>query len=178
MTPVRIFVFAAWCATVAAATPAHADVANRAAQRYFEQGEALFKVGKFTAALREYQKAFDAEPLPELLYNIGQCYRNLGDYEHAILNFKTYLSLLPNAPDRAQVETLIENLEDRVARGEGAGMTLNRTPAPPEHEPIYRKWWFWTGVAVVAVAAGGVVLYETSKGGPPDTNLGNIAFGK
>lgn len=174
----RVLILAASCALVASTVPAHAGVTTRAAQRYFEQGELLFKQGQFSAALREYQRAFDAEPLPELLYNIGQCYRNLLDYDHAILNFRTYLSLLPNAPDRAEVESLIENLEDRIARGEGKVTSLRRNPAPVEQEPVYRKWWFWTGIAVVAVAVGGIGVYEASKGGPPTTDLGNIAFGK
>jgi len=178
MNPTRLLVLTAWCSIVAISVPANADVANRAAQRYFEQGELLFKQTQFSLALREYQKAFDADPLPELLYNIGQCYRNLRDYDHAILNFKTYLSLLPNASDRAEVESLIENLEDRVARGEGKFTELSRQPAPPTNEPVYRRWWFWTGIAVVAVAAGGIGVYEATKGGPPNTDLGNISFGK
>lgn len=178
MTPARAFALVAWCAVAIGPGPAHADVTTRAAQRYFEQGEQLFKGGRFAAALREYQKAFDAEPLPELLYNIGQCYRNLADYEHAILNFKTYLNLLPNAPDRAQVETLIENLEDKVSRGEGVGIALSRNSPPEEPKPFYGQWWFWTGVTVAVVAIGGVALYASTRGGAPDTDLGNIAFRK
>lgn len=178
MIAARALVIAAWCVVAIAPGPAHADVATRAAQRYFEQGEQLFKLGRFSAALREYQKAFDAEPLPELLYNIGQCYRNVGDYEHAILNFKAYLNLLPNAPDRAQVETLIENLEDKVARGEGAGIALTQNSQPAEHQPFYGRWWFWTGVTVAVVAVGGVALYASTRGGAPETDLGNVAFRK
>lgn len=172
----RILAIVALC-TVAMGAPAHADVTERAAQRYFEQGEQLFKLGRFSAALREYQKAFDAEPLPELLYNIAQCYRNLGDYEHAVLNFRTYLNLLPNATDKAEVEALIENLEDKIARGEGAGFGLSRTAAPTP-KSFYERWWFWTGVTVAVVAVGGVAFYASTRDGPPNTDLGNIAFGK
>ena len=178
MTAGRSFAITALLAVAIGTAPAHADVTVRAAQRYFEQGEQLFKLGRFSAALREYQNAFDAEPLPELLYNIGQCYRNLGDYEHAILNFKTYLNLLPNAPDKPQVEALIENLEDKIARGEGAGFALTRNSAPAAPKPFYGRWWFWTGVTVAVVAVGGVALYATTRGGPPSTDLGNIAFRK
>jgi len=47
---------------------------------------------------------------------------------------------------------------------------------PPK--PIYKKWWFWTGVGVVAV--GGTAAIYASGGGrsPPGTDLGNIVFGK
>ena len=51
----------------------------KSAKRHYERGEKLFALGKFSDALDEYQKAFDAKPLPGFLFNIGQCYRNLGE---------------------------------------------------------------------------------------------------
>jgi hypothetical protein len=41
------------------------------------------------------------------------------------------------------------------------------TAPPPESHPIYTRWWFWTGIGVVAAAAitTAVVL---SSGGKPD----------
>jgi hypothetical protein len=44
---------------------------------------------------------------------------------------------------------------------------------------VYKKWWFWTGLAVVAGGAG-VGIYAATRGGetsaPPMTDLGNINF--
>ncbi len=41
--------------------------------------------------------------------------------------------------------------------------------------PIYKKWWFWTAVGVVAVAAGGTVYVVTSDSGSlPEGSLGNF----
>ena len=46
-------------------------------------------------------------------------------------------------------------------------------------KPIYKKWWFWGGVAVVgAGVVGTAVVLGSGGGGPPDTDLGNIDFGK
>jgi hypothetical protein len=43
--------------------------------------------------------------------------------------------------------------------------TLIAQPQPREEEtPVYKKWWFWTGIGVVAVAAG-VGVYFATKGG-------------
>jgi tetratricopeptide (TPR) repeat protein len=161
------------------ALPAHADdAATRTAKRHSAQGEKLFALGKFDLALDEYQQAFDAKPLGDFLYNIGQCYRHLGDYDRAIFSFKKYLKLVPDADDRAKVEKTIEDLEERQERGEGQKF-VHKDPEPPpeqhpENAPIYKKWWFWTGVAVVGVA-GGVGIYEVTKGGgPPASDLGNI----
>ena len=155
------------------------DLATRNAKRYYEQGEKLFALGKFDEALEAYQNAFDAKPLPDFLYNIGQCYRNLGDLEQAIFSFKKYLNLSPNAPDRDKVEKLIADLEARQERGEGKKLVGPEPPplqpAAQAHTPIYKQWWFWAGVAAVGVASS-VGIYEATKSSPPATDLGNISF--
>jgi tetratricopeptide (TPR) repeat protein len=164
---------------------AHADdPATRAAKRHFDRGEKLFALGKFDEALDEYQQAFDAKPIPDFLFNIGQCYRNLGDYQQAIFSFKKYLKLEPDASDKDKVEKLIDELEEKQERGEGQRLVGKKEQPPPppppakSSSPFYTKWWFWTGVAVVGAGAG-VGAYEATKGGPPDTSLGrNIVFGK
>ncbi|HET9626104.1 MAG TPA: tetratricopeptide repeat protein, partial [Kofleriaceae bacterium] len=142
-------------------------------------------------ALDEYQKAFDAKPIPAFLFNIGQCYRNLGDYDAAIFSYRKYLKLAPDAANRDQVEQLITDLEAKKDEQSTERLGLGRreatpqpaqpapTPPPPESHPVYTRWWFWTGLAVLG-AAGGVGVYEATRknGGPPNTDLGNIVFGK
>ena len=158
------------------------DPAMRAAKRHFESGEKLFALGKFDEALNEYQEAFDAKPIPDFLFNIGQCYRNLGDYDQAIFSFKKYLKLEPDAPNKDAVEKLIAELEDKKERGDSqklVGGTGEHGPKPvvAEAKPFYKQWWFWTAVGVVAVGTS-VGIYEGTRGGPPGTDLGNIVFGK
>ena len=173
----RLFLLLIVCFTVAVpARPAHADdPATRASRRHYERGEKLFALGKFDEALEEYQTAFDAKPLPGFLYNIGQCYRNLGDNEQAIFSFKKYLKLEPEAANKEAVERLIEELEEKKAQGDSQKFVKKKKEPP---KPIYKKWWFWTGVGVVA--AGGTAAILASGGGstPPPTDLGNIVFGK
>ena len=154
---------------------------------HYERGEKLFALGKFDEALDEYQKAFDAKPLPGFLFNIGQCYRNLGDYDSAIFSYKKFLKLEPDAPNRDEGREA-----DRRARGRrrrAASRRRLRVVDKPTADrrrrrtvgatPIYKQWWFWTGVAVVAVAGGGFGIYEVTKSsGPPSTPLGNIVFGQ
>jgi tetratricopeptide (TPR) repeat protein len=174
----RLFLLLMVCLAVAVPSrPVHADdPATRAARRHFERGEKLFALGKFDDALDEYQTAFDAKPLPGFLYNIGQCYRNLGDYDQAIFSFKKYLKLEPEASNKEAVERLIEELEAKRAQGESEKFI--RKPKTQPDKPIYKKWWFWTGVGIVAV--GGTAAIYASSGGssPPGTDLGNIVFGK
>jgi tetratricopeptide (TPR) repeat protein len=178
-------------AIVLACSTAHADdAATRSAKKHYLKGEKLFALGKFDKALDEYQQAFDAKPLPDFLYNIGQCYRNLGDLDQAIFSFKKYLQLSPEASDRDKVDKLIAELQQKLDEEQSKKIVPTPPPQQPQpqpqpqqpqppvaHTPIYKTWWFWTGVAVVAVG-GSVGIYEAAKGGPPSTDLGNINFGK
>jgi tetratricopeptide (TPR) repeat protein len=168
------------------------DAATRDAKRHFERGQKLYTLTKFREALDEYQQAFDARPIPDFLFNIGQCYRNLGDYDSAIFSYKKYLAAAPDAPNRAQVEQLIVDLQTRKDQEDARRLALQPSPppapapppantaaAPPPSQPIYTRWWFWTGIGVVAAGAG-VATYELTRpaSGPPSTSLGNIVFGK
>ena len=189
------FLLAICLACVASARVAYADESpTRVAKRHYERGQKLFGLQKFDQALEQFQKAFDAKPIPDFLFNIGQCHRNLGDYEAAIFSFKRYLKLDPEAANREQVEELITQLEEKQGAEDSRKRGLvkkRRTPRDGEEDgdgerdrpeaggsPIYKKWWFWTGVAVVGVA-GGVGIYAATSGGAPDTTLGkNIVFGK
>jgi tetratricopeptide (TPR) repeat protein len=159
------------------------DAATKAAKKHYDKGEKLFALGRFDSALDEYQKAFDAKPVPAFLFNIGQCYRNLEDFESAVFSFKKFLKLEPDAPNRDKVEKLIEELEAKQAKGESSRLRVVKGPAPPPPPPseqaFYTRWWFWTGVAVVAAAGGGFGIYEATKSsGPPSTPLGNIVVGQ
>lgn len=168
--------------TALAARVAYAgDPAERAAMRYFDRAEKLFALGKFEDALDEYQKAFDAKPLPAFLFNIGQCYRNLGDYQQAIFSYKKFLKLDPEAPNREHVQELIADLQEKIDRGDSKRFHFDKGPEPVAEAgptPIYKKWWFWTGVAVVGVAGGVGIYAATRPDGPPSTDLGRIVFGK
>jgi len=171
---------------------AHAeDPSERAAKRHYDRGQKLFALQKFEDALDQFQKAFDAKPIPAFLFNIGQCHRNLGDYDAAIFSFKRFLKLDPEAENREQVEALIDELETKKAEGDTERLGLGKRKKPtddvddegpketPDGAPVYKKWWFWTGVAVVGVAGGVGIYYATkSNGGPPGTDLGHIDYPK
>ena len=170
------------------------DPQTKIAKKHFYAGEKLFALGRFSDALAEYEAAFDAKPLPAFLFNIGQCHRNLHDYDAAIFSYRKYLSLLPDAPNKAEVEDLIRELEDSQARAKAAedqretdrarAATAAAATPPPitanltaESHPFYTRWWLWTGVAVIA---GGTTAYflTRDRGGLPSTDLGNVDFPK
>lgn len=165
--------------SIGAPTPARADdPGERAAKRHYDRGKKLFELQKFDEALEQFQKAYDASPIPDFLFNIGQCQRNLGDYQAAIFSFKRFLKLDPETEKREKVEELIEDLQRKVDEGNSERLKLKPRPQPePPQEtgdrPVYKKWWFWTGLAVVG-AGTGVGVYLATRPSAPETTLGNI----
>ncbi len=156
------------------------DEDTRAAKKHFYRGEKLFALGRFDQALRAYEAAFEAKPLPEFLFNIGQCHANLGHYEQAIFSLRKFLRLRPNAKNRDQVEEYIAELEEKQAEAsrkvELVPKNGDTTVEPPPHRPVYKRWWFWTGVAAVAAAGTTIVLLSSSGPPLPETDLGNLDF--
>ncbi|HEY7376159.1 MAG TPA: tetratricopeptide repeat protein [Polyangia bacterium] len=123
-------------AFAAAAAPARAAVDGAAGERpgrvLFEQAEAKFNVGRFDEALVDYQAAYDVEPLPAFLFNIGQCYRNLGNYERAQFYFRRYTALDPRSPNRPAAEHLIAEMDRLAAERAGASGTAPPPPGSPD----------------------------------------------
>jgi tetratricopeptide (TPR) repeat protein len=66
-----------------------------------------YDLGEFDQALREAVEAYRIDPLPAILFNIGQCHRALGHWDKAVFFFQRYLSKLPAAPNRKNVEELL-----------------------------------------------------------------------
>ena len=124
---------------------------------------------------------------PGFLFNIGQCHRNLNNYDKALFSFKQFLRAKPDTNKREAVEKLIEQWkqqkaeQERIKREEKERerkrkekeaqqreldkklqlqmlSQKNDTPPPPS-TPFYKSWWFWVPVVAVAVAGGAVGTY-------------------
>ena len=52
---------------------------------------------------------------------------------------------------------------------------IGTTSTPPESQPIYSKWWFWTGVGAVVV--GGIILIAATAKHDPSCPGGFICQG-
>ncbi len=168
-------------APAAFAADSEDDAALKRARKFFKKGEKLFALGRFAEALGEYQRAFEEYPLPEFLFNIGQCHRNLGAYDEAIFSFRKYLRLKPDAVNREGTEELITELEEEKARTAGKPPRQRVDPIPgptgPKDTgaPVYKTWWFWTGLVIVGAATTAFVLTR-DDGGVPGSDLGNVNY--
>jgi tetratricopeptide (TPR) repeat protein len=95
------------------ATDARADDATDKARAEFQDANQHYRLGQFEDALAAYKRAYEQRPLPEFLFNIGQCHFNLGNYERSIFFYESFLREKPDAPNRGVVESQL--VEARAA---------------------------------------------------------------
>jgi tetratricopeptide (TPR) repeat protein len=112
------------------AVRAQGEAQKRQAKEHYEKATRLYDVGKYGEAIAEYEQSYLLIGDAALLFNIGQAYRLWDRPDEAIRAYKNYLRQRPDAPNRADVERKIADLEKTVEeRKHGAG-----TP-PPETMP-------------------------------------------
>lgn len=105
------------------ASAAHAANALEEAKQHSDNGLALYKEARYAEAIAELEKAISLsiklapEKAGVVNYNLGQAYEKQGDIGGAVKAYKEYLRLVPKATDRAAVQTIIANLESRLAKG-------------------------------------------------------------
>src|SRR4051794_36245020 len=92
------------------ARPAGAEVPE--AKNHYDRGIVQYNLGHFTDAITEFEKAYELDPSPVLLFNLAQAYRQAGDTDRAIFFYRRYTTLAPNAKNRGEVEKRIKELEE------------------------------------------------------------------
>jgi tetratricopeptide (TPR) repeat protein len=93
------------------AGPARARDPDPRAAKHADLAIKYYNMGRFDQAIAEYEKAYDIDPDPLLLYNLGQAHRRKGDGERAIFFYRRYLQMAPDATDREAVQKKIAELE-------------------------------------------------------------------
>lgn len=85
----------------------------------FAEGNQHYNLGEFQQALDKYKLAYRVKPLPAFQFNIAQCHRKLNQHGEAIAMYQAFLVDVPNAQNKAMVESLIAEekkaLEDEKA---------------------------------------------------------------
>ena len=97
----------------APARPAEASEQEKIdqAKKRYDQGITHYNLGEFDAAIEQFKAAYALTSEPGLLFNIAQAYRLKEDYKQALYFYKTYLRIVPDAGNRADVERWIGELE-------------------------------------------------------------------
>ena len=139
-------------------------------------GDRLFKLGRYDEAVAEYRRAYELRAEPRLLYDIAECYRELGAKQQSLFYYERYLAAAPDAPERDEVLDKITELEGpRLLRTHPRMvMESDEAAAPP---PVWRRWWFWGAVAaVIGAGVTATLLARRSDTAVPGSDLGNMRF--
>ena len=123
------------------------------------------------------EAAYALKPLPDLQYNLAQCYERLGRYTDAADAYETVPEGQHRAPDRKLVETRIANLRERAAAtaagsqaaplpstGEGGVQDHRRLQeAPPPPGRGVRIAAYGLGVLALGALASGIAFAVLAK---------------
>jgi len=123
-----------WLISAGPAAVARPKPSVQQARGLFKRAEVHFNLGEFKAARRLYRQAYSLKPLPGFLFNIAQCHRKMGQYKQALFLFKQYLARFAGAPNRAEVEKLIQLCQEKLTGAEGKtgeGQKTSTMSTPP-----------------------------------------------
>ena len=95
---------------------AGAQDARQQAREIAAEATRHYNLGRFDQALIEYQRAYDVFAAPQLLFNLGQCNRELGNHEQAVFFFERFLEQMPEAPNVETVRGLIVDVRAEMER--------------------------------------------------------------
>lgn len=147
------------------------DQKTERARIHLKAAIAYYDEARYDDAVREMEAAYALRPLPDLQYNLAQCYERLGRYQDAAKAYETYLAGNPAAPDRKLVETRIGNLRER-AKAVAAGAQAPPPPPPPREKVVFKTIVIYKqappppgrGVRIAAYGAGVVALGALASG--------------
>jgi tetratricopeptide (TPR) repeat protein len=174
-------------ALAVAGASARADEAEQRSRAHYQLGREHLDLREYDEAIREFEIGYQLKPLPLFLYNIAQVAYTAGEKQKALDNYQRYLKANPRAPERAQVNARIEELESALAAAPPptpppapAPTAVPTTPPssvvasptdvpPPSTPPQPKHKKVWVALAVVGAAllvgavATGVAVTETSQ---------------
>jgi tetratricopeptide (TPR) repeat protein len=105
------------CVGLLATSPAVAQVEDEQqserfedAKRFYDNGKLAYDVGRFADAAQQFERAYALRPAPLLLFNMAQCYRQLGDTKKAVFLYESFLRESPDQ-ETAQIALAREELD-------------------------------------------------------------------
>ncbi|MCA1663140.1 MAG: tetratricopeptide repeat protein [Myxococcales bacterium] len=176
----------------ARAAQAQTDDPVTRARTHFEAGRALYQLGNYDEALREFAAGYQLVPRPQFLLNLGQCYRRLDELENARAMYQRYLHDAPPTDlERSQAQQILAEIDKRIADRQAAAAaspatvtplghsatalppsmaamaTLTQTAPAPRRSWITRNWWIIPAGAVVVGVAIGLGSYYGTRAADP-----------
>jgi tetratricopeptide (TPR) repeat protein len=195
----RIALLVLLVAASAAAAPKK-DAKSEEGKKHFKQAQTYYNLGRFDDALTEFSAAYEATRLPALLFNIGQCHRQLKNWERALFFYEGFLREGASEKQRPLVEESIAEAKRELEKEAAAARAKKEeeerlaaitkppveaiiaAPADPIAQPpptarveaseesVYEQWWFWAIIGGVVVG-GTAVTYAAWPSGNGEPQL-------
>jgi tetratricopeptide (TPR) repeat protein len=119
----------------AGAAPRVNAATQRQAEEHFMRGRAFHEAKDYDRAVGEYLAAYQLVPLPELLFNIGQVYRDQGSPQKALHYYQEYLAAEPNGRGRGEAEQAIGEIQAEIASEPAPPPEPAQVAAPAAEQP-------------------------------------------
>lgn len=111
------------CAAMILAGAARAQESGKAkdpsleeARKHAAQAKVHYDLGEFEKAAEEYTEVYRLRPLPALLFNIAQSYRQAGQYEKARQFYRAYLRENPDGETSVAVRRALKEIDELLAK--------------------------------------------------------------
>ncbi len=131
----------ALAAVMAGGRSAHAQLTPQQKQeihQHYDRATRAYDLGKYPEAVDEYQKVYEIDGDPVMLYNIAQAYRLNDQPQEAIHFYRRYLQRAPEARNRDDVERKIAAQEKVIDDKRKAAAAVQPPPpvvTPPPPKP-------------------------------------------
>jgi hypothetical protein len=103
---------------------------------HYQQATRAYDLGKYQEAVDEYQKVYEIDGDPVMLYNIAQAYRLNDQPQESIHFYRRYLQRSPEARNKDDVERKITAMEKLIEeRRKAAAAVVPPPPKPAVAEP-------------------------------------------
>jgi tetratricopeptide (TPR) repeat protein len=155
---------------LAAAPDPQAPDPHAAGKQLFEQASAEYDQGRFADALKDFASAYQADPVPGFLFNLGQCHRELGNWQLAADFYRRYLEAKPDAKNSETARELLATVESKARQEtevgspaeQGVVVVLDSAPAAAVTASVPRKHshagaWALIGSGAAVAVAGGIL---------------------
>lgn len=110
------------------------------ARRLYAEGKAEYAQGHYDVAVTLFERSYALSESPALLFNMAQAHRlaGPGHCADALALYKSYLSALPEAENRKEVEERIRELGDCPVKADASAESqpARATPPPPPSRTV------------------------------------------
>jgi hypothetical protein len=113
---------------------------------HYQQATRAYDLGKYQEAVEQYQKVYEIDGDPVMLYNIAQAYRLNDQPQESIHFYRRYLQRSPEARNKEDVERKITAMEKLIEERRKAAAQVTpppktdvkpvAVPAPPPPPPV------------------------------------------